>query len=144
MYHSRRERRRLVAEINVVPYIDVMLVLLIIFMVTAPLITQGVNVDLPQASAEPLPDESKVPLVASVDEEGNYYLDSQDNQASSLEVLTPSNLQALVMAQLQLDPDRPVVVRADKDVRYDNVMALMVLLQEAGVPSVGLMTQPQG
>ena len=70
----QRVRRRKVAEINVVPYIDVMLVLLIIFMVTAPLITQGVKVDLPQADAEPLDEDSKTPLVASVDAQGRYYL----------------------------------------------------------------------
>jgi biopolymer transport protein TolR len=140
----RRNHRRLVAEINVVPYIDVMLVLLIIFMVTAPLITQGVKVDLPQASAEPLPEESKIPLVATVDQQGRYYFDAGDNSVSTDEVLSPGRLQTLVMAQLQIDPNRPVVVRGDKEVRYEQVMALMVLLQSAGVPSVGLMTQPEG
>ena len=70
----KRVRRRIVAEINVVPYIDVMLVLLIIFMITTPLITQGVKVDLPQADAEPLDVDSKPPLVASIDAQGRYYL----------------------------------------------------------------------
>lgn len=144
MYSYRRNRRKLVAEINVVPYIDVMLVLLIIFMVTAPLITQGVAVDLPQASAEPLSDETQIPLVATVDRAGLYYLDSGDNSAAASEVLSGESLQTLVMAQLQLNPKRPVVVRGDKDVSYEQVMKLMVLLQGAGVPSVGLMTQPVG
>ncbi|WDD97368.1 MULTISPECIES: protein TolR [Thalassomonas] len=134
----RRVRRRKVAEINVVPYIDVMLVLLIIFMVTAPLITQGVKVDLPQADAEPLDKDSKPPLVASVDREGNYYLavgTSKNEPMSAEEVAT------LVAAHLQLEPDTPVVVNGDGAVSYDAVIQLMVLLQQqAGVPSVGLMT----
>ncbi|WP_432459337.1 protein TolR [Agarivorans sp. QJM3NY_25] len=143
MNYYQRPKRRLVAEINVVPYIDVMLVLLIIFMVTAPLITQGVKVDLPQASAEALPEDSKPPLVATVTESGQYYLDTGNDSQSSTEVLSGDDLQALVMAHLQLDPKIPVVVRGDKNVRYEQVINLMVLLQNAGVPSVGLMTQPE-
>jgi len=134
----QRVRRRKVAEINVVPYIDVMLVLLIIFMVTAPLITQGVKVDLPKADAEPLDKDSKTPLVASVDANGNYYLavgTSKNEPMSAEEVAT------LVAAHLQLEPDTPVVVNGDGAVSYDAVIQLMVLLQkQAGVPSVGLMT----
>lgn len=134
----QRVRRRKVAEINVVPYIDVMLVLLIIFMVTAPLITQGVKVDLPKADAEPLDKDSKTPLVASVDAQGNYYLavgTSKNEPMSAEEVAT------LVAAHLQLEPDTPVVVNGDGAVSYDAVIQLMVLLQkQAGVPSVGLMT----
>ncbi|WDE07234.1 protein TolR [Thalassomonas viridans] len=134
----KRVRRRKVAEINVVPYIDVMLVLLIIFMVTAPLITQGVKVDLPQADAEPLDKDSKPPLVASVDKDGQYYLavgTSKNEPMSAEEVAT------LVAAHLQLEPDTPVVVNGDGAVSYDAVIQLMVLLQQqAGVPSVGLMT----
>ncbi|WP_432463258.1 protein TolR [Agarivorans sp. QJM3NY_33] len=143
MNYYQRPKRRLVAEINVVPYIDVMLVLLIIFMVTAPLITQGVKVDLPQASAEALPEDSKPPLVATVTESGQYYLDTGNDSQSATEVLSGDDLQALVMAHLQLDPKIPVVVRGDKNVRYEQVINLMVLLQNAGVPSVGLMTQPE-
>ena len=133
-----RVRRRKVAEINVVPYIDVMLVLLIIFMVTAPLITQGVKVDLPKADAEPLSKDSKPPLVASVDAEGNYYLavgTGKNEPMSAEEVAT------LVAAHLQVEPETPVVVNGDGAVSYDAVIQLMVLLQQqAGVPSVGLMT----
>ncbi len=142
MNYYQRPKRRLVAEINVVPYIDVMLVLLIIFMVTAPLITQGVKVDLPQASAEPMPEDSKPPLVATVTEGGQYYLDTGEEGNSSDQALSGDDLQAVVMAHLQLDPQLPVVVRGDKNVRYEQVINLMVLLQSAGVPSVGLMTQP--
>jgi biopolymer transport protein TolR len=140
--HYQRPKRRLVAEINVVPYIDVMLVLLIIFMVTAPLITQGVKVDLPQASAEAMPEDSKPPLVATVTESGQYYLDTGEDDNSANQSLSGDDLKAVVMAHLQLDPDLPVVVRGDKNVRYEQVINLMVLLQSAGVPSVGLMTQP--
>lgn len=137
----QRKRRRPVAEINVVPYIDVMLVLLIIFMATVPIITQGVKVDLPQtAEAESLSEDSKPPLVASVDIDGNYFLDVGD---SSDVALSDSELTAMVQAHLQLEPGVPVVVKGDGAVAYEQVVRLMVLLQQAGVPSVGLMTQPQ-
>jgi len=133
-----RVRRRKVAEINVVPYIDVMLVLLSIFMVTAPLITQGVKVDLPKADSEPLDKDSKTPLVASVDVEGNYYLAVG---TSKNEPMSAAQIATLVAEHLKKEPDTPVVVNADGAVSYDAVIQLMVLLQkDAGVPSVGLMT----
>ena len=133
----QRVRRRKVAEINVVPYIDVMLVLLIIFMVTAPLITQGVKVDLPKAEAEPIDKDSKTPIVASVDAKGTYYLSIDgENRAMSAE-----DIALEVKARLSVDPDIPVVVNGDGAVSYNAVVQLMVLLQKmAGVPSVGLMT----
>lgn len=134
-----RKRRKAMSEINVVPYIDVMLVLLIIFMVTAPLITQGVDVDLPQADAQPLPEDSRQPLVASVDREGNYYLNLGDNQDQPMSAV---DLATLVAAHLHMDPETPVVVRGDGNVAYAQVVQLMVLLQRAGAPKVGLMTQP--
>ncbi len=139
MQGFQRKRRRKVAEINVVPYIDVMLVLLIIFMATAPIISQGVKVDLPQGEAEPLKRDSKPPLVASVTAEAQYFLDNgsvQDDRPLMLDELA-----ALVAAELQLDPQRPVVVKGDRQVSYDEVIQLMVSLQKAGVPSVGLMTE---
>ncbi|MDN3652906.1 protein TolR [Thalassotalea ponticola] len=133
-----RSKRKRVAEINVVPYIDVMLVLLIIFMVTAPLITQGVKVDLPKADAETLSQDSKPPLVASVDVNGRFYLNVGDSKSEPLE---PEELATLVRARLTVDPDTPVVVNGDGNVNYNAVIQLMVLLQNAGVPSVGLMTE---
>lgn len=136
-FPSRRKRRP-VAEINVVPYIDVMLVLLIIFMVTAPLLSQGVEVDLPQADAEALDEDSHQPLVASVDAEGRYYLNIGD---SSEEPMSAVDLATLVAAHLQLEPDTPVIVRGDGAVPYNDVIQLMVLLQRAGAESVGLMTR---
>ncbi len=134
----QRVRRRKVAEINVVPYIDVMLVLLIIFMVTAPLITQGVKVDLPQADAEPLDKDTKPPLVASVDAQGRYYITLGSNDKDPL---SAEEVAILVKAHLAVNPDTPVVVNGDGAVSYNAVIQLMVLLQKvAGVPSVGLMT----
>jgi len=136
----QRVRRRKVAEINVVPYIDVMLVLLIIFMVTAPLITQGVKVDLPQAAAETLDKDSKPPLVASVDAQGRYYITLGTNDK---EPLSAEEVATLVKAHLAVNPGTPVVVNGDGAVSYNAVIQLMVLLQNvAGVPSVGLMTDP--
>ncbi|WP_298445419.1 protein TolR [uncultured Ferrimonas sp.] len=140
MQYQPRKRRRKVAEINVVPYIDVMLVLLIIFMATATAITQGVNVDLPQAEAEPMSTDSKPPLVASVTIDGSYFLDN--GSVDEDRPLMLDELQHLVAAELQIHPDRPVVVNGDRQVAYDQVIQLMVALQLAGAPSVGLMTEP--
>lgn len=134
-----RKRRKPVSEINVVPYIDVMLVLLIIFMVTAPLISQGVKVDLPKASANPIEQEDNPPIIASVDVKGRYYLNVGDDQESPI---NGEELAALVQAQLQKNANTPVVVKGDGQVAYNEVIQLMVLLQQAGVPSVGLMTDP--
>ena len=134
-----RKRRRPVSDINVVPYIDVMLVLLIIFMVTAPLITQGVKVDLPKAESQPLEEKAKSPLVASVDAQGQYFLNVGDSQQ---EPMSAVDLATLVAAHLQVEPETPVVVRGDGAVPYSEVVELMVLLQRAGAPSVGLMTMP--
>lgn len=135
-----RRRRKPVAEINVVPYIDVMLVLLIIFMVTAPLITQGVKVDLPQAEAQPLEEDSKPPIVASINAEGQYFISTDGN---SKEPMSATDLAVVVAAQLRVDPEVPVIVKADRSIAYENVVDLMVLLQRAGAPSVGLMTEPK-
>lgn len=132
-----RVKRKRVAEINVVPYIDVMLVLLIIFMVTAPLVTQGVKVDLPKAEAQALDQDTKPPLIASVDIDGKYYLNVGDSKSETLE---PGELATLVRARLTVEPDTPVVVNGDGNVSYNSIIQLMVLLQNAGVPSVGLMT----
>jgi biopolymer transport protein TolR len=141
MQYSYRtpRRKRVIAEINVVPYIDVMLVLLIIFMVTAPLITQGVKVDLPQAAAESLPVDTKPPMIASIDKQGRYYL----NVGESIKTpLSATEMSALVKAQIALDSNVQFVVKGDGAVNYKAVVELMVLLQQAGVPSLGLMTEP--
>ena len=130
------------AEINVVPYIDVMLVLLVIFMITAPLITAGIKVDLPEVNAEPVPADEEPPLVASIDASGNYYLSVGDSTDQALE---PHELVELVIAHRKIKPSTQVVVNGDRNVAYDKVVKLMVLLQtEAGIESVGLMTDPEG
>lgn len=127
------------AEINVVPYIDVMLVLLIIFMVTAPLLTQGVEVDLPEADAEPLDQESSEPLVLSIDSRGLFYLNVGDSEDAPLE---PQDIVALAAAVLKVKPATPVLVKADKNVNHGSVVTGMVLLQKAGAPKVGFLTDP--
>ena len=126
------------SEINVVPYIDVMLVLLVIFMITAPLLTQGVRVDLPQAEAEPLDVESQEPLVVTIDAGANYYVNYGEDQSSPVE---PKVLAARVGALLRHRPGLAVVVRGDEAVPYGDVVLLMTILQRAGAPSVGLMTE---
>ncbi|GAA0853430.1 protein TolR [Aliiglaciecola litoralis] len=133
-----RKRRRPVSEINVVPYIDVMLVLLIIFMVTAPLVTQGVKVDLPKAQAESLSEEAQPPIIASVNAAGEYFINVGDNQETPM---SAADLAVIVAQQIKKEPNTPVVVKGDGAVPYNNVVQLMVLLQRAGVPSVGLMTE---
>ncbi len=134
------QRRKLIGEINVVPYIDVMLVLLIIFMVTAPLLTQGVTVELPQAGAEPIEDiPNHPPLVLSVDAEGNLYInvgDDEDQPASAKEIV------ARTAAVLRNRPDTPILIKADKAVSYGNVVGAMVLLQQGGAKNVGFVTDP--
>jgi biopolymer transport protein TolR len=127
------------AEINVVPYIDVMLVLLVIFMVTAPLITQGVKVDLPDADAQPQPGDGSPPIVIHVDQFGDTYVDLGDAD------LLPVDQQLLYerLSEVLLDaPDTAIVVRADASVEYGAVVDAMVAAQAAGAPSVGLVTQP--
>jgi biopolymer transport protein TolR len=134
-----RLRRRLMAEINVVPYIDVMLVLLVIFMVTAPLITQGVKVELPQADAEVIAGESSEPVVITVDQFGDLYLDVGDNKNEPVE---PETLMVRVRAVLKYNPNVPIMVKGDRAVDYGRVVEAMVLAQAAGAPSVGLITVP--
>ncbi len=134
----RRTHRRPMSEINVVPYIDVMLVLLVIFMITAPLLTQGVKVDLPQVAAEPVDTQQKEPLVATVDAEGNFYLSVGDEQDQPID---PDTLVQRVAAVLRHQPQTPVLVRGDTRVDYGTVVNIMALLQKAGAPSVGLITE---
>jgi biopolymer transport protein TolR len=136
----RAKKRRLMAEINVVPYIDVMLVLLIIFMVTAPLLTQGIKVELPKAGAEPLdPTEGREPLVLSVDSEGNYYLNVGDDEDSPVE---PERIVKLTSVVLEKNPETPVLLKADFRVAYGDVVSAMVLLQEGGARKIGFLTDP--
>lgn len=130
--------RRAVAEINVVPYIDVMLVLLVIFMATAPLLMQGVEVDLPKANSSPVSDSDAEPLIVSIDAEARLYLNlgASDDQALSMETVKQR-----VATVLKRNPDKVVMVWGDAAVPYGQVVVLMSELQEAGAPSVGLVTE---
>ena len=134
-------KRKLMGEINVVPYIDVMLVLLIIFMVTAPLLTQGVEVELPDAGAEPLSAEmqEEEPLILSVDSAGSYYLNIGDDEEAAIE---PAEVLRLAETLLRQKPQLPVLVKADENVPYGRVISGMVLLQQAGANKVGFLTDP--
>ncbi|MGD9984618.1 MAG: protein TolR [Porticoccaceae bacterium] len=137
MAFNKKQKRALVAEINVVPYIDVMLVLLIVFMVTAPLLTTGVKVDLPKATAQPV--EDKEPIEVAIDEAGVYHLDLGNGKSQ------PEALDAIVekiRKVLSEKPDTPVLVRGDRTVDYGTVVGLMAKLQGAGVKGVGLVTDP--
>jgi biopolymer transport protein TolR len=135
-------RRRLMAEINVVPYIDVMLVLLIIFMITAPLLKEGVKVDLPDAGAKPIDADllaKHQPLVLTIDSRGRLYINFGQNQDQPVSEATVS---ARTGALLRRDPQTPVLVQADTTVAYGTVVRAMVLLQRAGASKVGFLTDP--
>jgi biopolymer transport protein TolR len=131
------KKRRAVSEINVVPYIDVMLVLLIIFMITAPIVQQGVEVELPKLAANSLPPEQQEPVILTVSKTGEYYLNVGDNLKKPVSDEVVAQRVALI---LKLKPQTPVLVRGDKEADYGSVTMAMVLLQSAGVEKVGLMT----
>jgi len=134
------QKRKLMGEINVVPYIDVMLVLLVIFMVTAPLLTQGIEVDLPKANSEPIetvPDHD--PLVVSVDAEGNLYLNAGDNEDQPQAGQEITRRVGIILGE---KPETPVYVKADRAVPYGNVVGAMVVLQQAGASNIGFVTDP--
>src|SRR5690606_4456538 len=133
----RRRKRQLKAEINVVPYIDVMLVLLIIFMVTAPLMNLGVGAELPRSNAKSLAPKQG-PVVVSVDAEGNYFLTLQGQPQ---ETEPPEELSARVAAFVNNNPDVPVYVAGDRQANYEVVLNAMALLQAANVPRVSLLTR---
>ena len=134
------QKRKLMGEINVVPYIDVMLVLLVIFMVTAPLLTQGIEVDLPKAAAQPIQDVPNTPpLVLSVDKEGNLYInvgDDEDKPTTGAEVIRRVGI------VMRTSPETQILVKADRAVPYGNVVGAMVVLQQGGAESIGFVTDP--
>ncbi|MHB1529385.1 MAG: protein TolR [Acidiferrobacteraceae bacterium] len=135
MMQRHRRRHKLMGEINVVPYIDVMLVLLVIFMITAPLLKEAVKVQLPQTQATTVSNPDQDTLVVTVDREGHYFLDNRP--------ITPHKLGIKIAAILRLRPKTPVLVRGDRHVAYGKVVQVMALLQAAGAPSVGLLTEPR-
>jgi biopolymer transport protein TolR len=142
MSFALRRRKKVMGEINVVPYIDVMLVLLVIFMITAPLLKEGVKVDLPDAGAKPIDAEflaKHEPLIVTIDSGGRLYINfgqSQDKPASE------ETVSARTAALLRRDPQTPILVKADTTVPYGTVVHAMVLLQKAGAAKVGFLTDP--
>ena len=136
----RKARRAQMSEMNVVPYIDVMLVLLVIFMITAPMLTQGVKIELPSSEAESMPINSdQPPLIVSVDANGGYYLEIGDDRSKPRPM---SDIVERVSAILSERPDANVYVRGDRQVRYGVVIRLMASLQSVGASEVGLITEP--
>jgi biopolymer transport protein TolR len=137
-----KRKRRLIGEINVVPYIDVMLVLLIIFMATAPLLTQGVKVELPKAASEPIPvrnQRDQQPLILSIDAQARMFANLAANPEMPLD---DAQLLAVVRQALSTTPERDVLVKADTRVNYGSVMGAMVLLQQGGASRIGFLTDP--
>ena len=135
----KKIKKKPLAEINVVPYLDVMLVLLVVFMISAPLLTQGVKVELPQAASAPLDNKDKEPLVVSIKENGDYFvsLGKDEETAKTLELVTEQ-----VGKILKAEPNTPVLVWGDQSVPYGKVVTLMSALQGQGADSVGLVTEP--
>ncbi|MDN3650272.1 protein TolR [Reinekea marina] len=134
-----RKRRKPVAEMNVVPYIDVMLVLLIIFMVTAPMLIQGVEVDVPKVSSAPLTiDEKEQHLIVALTKEGQALIERGEEEPAKVDDVGVANYVAGIKKQ---QPNLQVLLRADADVPYGRVMSIMSSLQAAGMDSVGLITE---
>ena len=135
----KKAKKKLVAEINVVPYIDVMLVLLVVFMIAAPLLIQGVKVDLPAANSSPLKLSNNETLIVSIKADGSYWIDDRGSNVSD----TLENIKLRVSKVLRQSPNVPVLVWADGNVDYSFVVNLMTELQGAGAASVGLVTEPR-
>ena len=135
---SKRNKHKPMAEINVVPYIDVMLVLLIIFMATAPMLMQGVKVELPEAASDPVDNQDPEPLIVSINAKGELFLNLGADQEQLLSLAT---IKQRVSVVIRRSPKKPVMVWGDRNVPYGEVVTLMAALQEAGAPSVGLVTE---
>lgn len=133
-----RPPRKLVAEINVVPYIDVMLVLLIVFMITAPMLTQGIQVDLPKSSSEPLASDDE-PVIISVQRDGSYFINVGEDQQSTA---TLDTVRGHALRIQRNAPQTLFLVEGDTDVAYGKVIQLMSALQGAGIDRLGLVTEP--
>ena len=133
------KRRNLISDINVVPYIDVMLVLLVIFMISAPLMVQGIQVNLPQASSEALPVTNNEPLIVSIDKNGELFLETDSTKDKSLSL---GELNFSVTKIFESNPNLQVVIRGDGKVQYEKVMTVMAELQMAGATDIGLISKP--
>jgi biopolymer transport protein TolR len=144
MKKRHRTKTQPLAAINVVPYIDVMLVLLVIFMITAPLLTQGITVKLPTTSAKPLPQKHTLPIVVSVDQQGLYYLNVADLPKAPIDQQTLYyRIAALLKLAKERHQHREIYVKGDTNVNYGKVVQAMTLLQHAGADHVGLITKPK-
>ena len=128
----------MISDINVVPYIDVMLVLLVIFMIAAPLMVQGVLVNLPEATSDPLPVKNSEPLIISIQKDGSVYLETKSTEGKSLNL---NQLTQNVMKIIEADPSIRVVIRGDGGVQYERVMVVMSELQKVGAKDIGLITK---
>jgi biopolymer transport protein TolR len=133
------KRRNLISDINVVPYIDVMLVLLVIFMISAPLMVQGIQVNLPEASSEALPVKNQEPLIVSITQEGTLFLETDSNKGKPLSL---SEIKDLTSKIFEVSPGLQVVIRGDGEVKYEKVMTLMATLQISGASDIGLISVP--
>mgnify|MGYP001464125367 FL=1 len=133
------KRRNLISDINVVPYIDVMLVLLVIFMISAPLMVQGIQVNLPEATSEALPVKNNEPLIVSIKEDGALFLEADSTKNNALNL---KDLNKAVTKIFEANPGLQVVIRGDGQVKYERVMTVMAELQRAGAQDIGLISQP--
>ncbi len=138
---AQSSKHRLSADINVVPYIDVMLVLLVIFMVTAPLLTQGVKVDLPSANSEAI-ETKEEPLIVSIKKDGSLYV-NLGNEKSQKQTKTLTDISSAIAKVIKTKPNTPVLVWGDTAVPYGKVVSVMTELEAAGIEQVGLVTEPK-
>lgn len=137
---GRGNRRKPMAEINVVPYIDVSLVLLIIFMITTPLLQTGVDVDLPKAESKSIDPGKDTPVIVSIKAQGGLFIDVGGQGDVPVDA---QGLREKALAAVKDKPNRPVLIRGDRSVEYGTVIGVMAALKKAGIASVGLMTQPE-
>jgi biopolymer transport protein TolR len=137
-----RRVKKIDSNINIVPYIDVMLVLLIIFMMTTPIIEQGIEIDLPTSgSGEIVNFSDDYPIIVSINKKGAYYINSLDNENDNKEKVQLDILTAMIKARLEVSPNKQIFVRADKDVKYSYIVGLMSFLQKNNIAKVGLITE---
>jgi len=137
-----RKKRGVMAEINVVPYIDVTFVLLMIFMITAPLVQTGVDVDLPEAEAEQVDLQDQTPVIVSIKKDGSFYVYLGNGDEDADTPLDIDVVRTRVAAVFRNNPKAQLYVRGDHEVDYGSIVKLMVELKHTGAPKVGLMTAP--
>ena len=138
MIRSKHKKRKLVAEINVIPYVDVTFVLLVVFMVTAPLLMQGVQVNLPAVDSSPIKSNDNDPFIVSIKNDGGYWIDQRgENQNKNL-----NEIKQIIAKILSQSPEKQILIWGDEKVDYGSVVLLMSELQKVGATSVGLITDP--